>query len=223
MPPPPSDIPGPPIDLDIEDDQNVNAKFVFSGTQRAYILTGEGSGSDYNENVLEKRDKLPERVQHIIDDIAALHDSPFLSDESWELGRIDRKQTTSRYGQLHRQYDPDDPDDEFFKDLDDDEDERDSYESPFESVAELWAELIDVDQRSQQVRDEVFLAGDSSFPAETQFGYEMGSMLQMLRPDQEDGVPGMDLIWGFILAFIGKRTSDMGQERDTLEQQGCQL
>lgn len=210
---------GPPLKLDVEDDQNLNSKYVLSGDQRRLIKTGQGSGrSERNEKILRKRDRLPERIQHLIDDVALLSDSAYMSADRWERGLVERKETRSPWTEFHRQLqDIDESVDEVdLEEVNFEEADVEYYQSPFDSSAELWDELIDVKQRSQQVRRNVFFHGGSVASKEVQFGYELGSLLQMLRPDDGDEPPGMDLIWGFVLAFIGRPKPEVEHERSTL-------
>lgn len=218
--PPPEQAHGPPLELDVEDDQNVNSKYVLSGRQREIVKTQEAiERSDQNDNILRKRDQLPDRMQHLIDDVTLLYDSPYISTGQWKQGLVDRKGTRSDKVNLSTELEKADPDLENL-DLDisaaPDEREIEYYETPFDSPAELWAELIDIDQRSQQIRNDVFFAGNSVISDEVQFGYELGSILQMLRPADKDDPIGMDVIWGFVLAFIGQPRIDIEKERNLL-------
>ncbi|WP_119814956.1 hypothetical protein [Halalkaliarchaeum desulfuricum] len=209
---------GPPIELDVEADQNLNSKYVFSGTQRKLIKTGDVSDrSERNKGVLKKRDRLPDRLQQLIEDVALLHDTPYLSEDRWESGKVESKQTQSRWADLHRQYRSAE---EWtgIEDLSPEEREVEQYESPFDGPSDLWEELISVDQRGQQVRDDVFFHGNSVASRETQFGYEIGNLLRILRPEHDEDVPGADLIWGFLLAFIGQSRDSLDQEREKLDE-----
>lgn len=220
--PPPEQAHGPPLELDVEDDQNLNSKYALSGRQREIIKTHESiERADQNDNILQKRDRLPERVQHLIDDVVLLSNSPYFSTERWHQGQVDRKGTRSKWENFATERQKSDFDLENLDPdsiLDFDESEVEYYETPFESPSELWAELIDIDQRSQQVRSDVFFAGHSVTSDEVQFGYELGSLLQMLRPTNEVDSIGMDLIWGFILAFIGQSRREIEKERELLDQ-----
>jgi hypothetical protein len=226
--PPPEQIPGPPVKLDVEDDQNVNSKYVLSGRQREIVKTQEAiERSDQNDNILRKRDQLPDRVQHLIDDVTLFYDSPYFSTEQWEQGLVNRKEERSDWAPVNKKlrnsdftWDDIDSDDipvgsEMGTD---DETEIDYYETPFDSPGELWDDLIDIEQRSQYIRDDVFVLGDSVSSDEAQLGYELGSVLKMLRPSDENDPVGIDLIWGFILAFIGQSRLDMQKERDLLNE-----
>lgn len=218
----PEQVHGPPLELDVEDDQNLNSKYVLSGAQRRIIKTQKiNKRSDQNDNILQKRDELPDRVQHLIDDVALLCDSPYVSTERWEEGIVNRKKERSRYANLSTALEKADRDgknlDRYMSD-NPEEREIDYYETPFDSPADFWDELIDVDQRSQQIRNDVFFAGKSIVSKETQFGYELGNLIQMLRPADTNDTVGIDLIWGFILAFIGQSKSDMKKERELLNE-----
>lgn len=211
---------GPPIELDVEDDQNLNSKYVLSGEQRRLVKTGfVEQRASRNEKVLQKRDRLPDRVQHLIDDITLLYDTAYLSVDDWDNGLVEPQDTRSKFSRFHQHLEDIDraiQDDEI-QDTLPSETETDQYESPFESPQELWDELIDVYQRSQQVRDDVFFHGGSVIHPEAQFGYEIGSLLRILKPRDDSEPPGMDLIWGFLLAFIGQSKSEIDREQDILD------
>jgi hypothetical protein len=203
--------------LDVEADQNLNAKYVFSGAQRELTKTGSASDrSDKNDGVLKKRDLLPERIHQLIEDVTLLHNTEYLAEGDWGTGKVDRKKKRSGWGEMHRQLQKA-GDDATLEDVSAEETTIDHYESPFDGPADLWDELIAIDQRSQQVRDDVFFHGRSAVSKETQLGYEIGSLLHILRPQQDEEVPGADLIWGFILAFIGESRESLDQERETLD------
>lgn len=218
--PSPEQVPGPPIELDVEDDQNLNSKYVLSGDQRKLVKTGfVEQRAARNEKVLQKRDRLPDRVQHLIDDITLLYDTAYLSVDEWDNGLVEPRDTRSKFSRFHQHIEELDrpiQDDEI-QDTLPRETETDQYESPFESPQELWDELIDVSQRSQQVRDDVFFHGDSVIHPEAQFGYEIGSVLRILKPRDGSEPPGMDLLWGFLLAFIGQPKSEIDREQDVLD------
>lgn len=208
---------GPPIELDVEADQNLNAKYVFSGAQRKLTKTGSASDrSDKNDGVLKKRDLLPERIHQLIEDVTLLHNTEYLAEGDWGTGKVDQKKKRSGWGEMHRQLRKA-GDDATLEDVSAEETTIEHYESPFDGPADLWDELIAIDQRSQQVRGDVFFHGRSVVSKETQLGYEIGSLLHILRPQQDEEVPGADLIWGFILAFIGQSRESLDQERETLD------
>lgn len=216
--PTPQDGHGPPIELDVEEDQNLNSKYVLSGKQRELIKTGDISDrSKRNEGVLRKRDELPDRIQHLVEDVALLHDTVYLSRGRWESGKVEGKQTQSPWADLHHQFRSAEEEADI-EDLSPEEREVEHYESPFDGLSELWEELITIDQRGQHVRDDVFFHGASVISKETQFGYEIGSLLRILRPERDEEVPGADLIWGFLLAFIGQSRDSLGQEREKLDE-----
>lgn len=209
---------GPPAELDVEGDQNLNSKYVFSGVQRELVKTGDvNERSKRNEGVLKKRDRLPERIQHLIEDIALLHDTAYLSDERWKTGKVDRKNTQTAWADFHRQRRANDGE-ASLESVKIEEREVEHYESPFDSPSELWEELISIDQRSQQVQDNILRHGASAVSTETEFGYEIGSLLRILRPDREEDIPGSELIWGFILAFIGQSRDALDQEEKMLDE-----
>lgn len=216
--PTPRESHGPPLDLDVETDQNLNSKYVLSGAQRSLIKTGSASDrSTRNNGVLQKRDYLPNRIQDLLEDVALLHDTVYLSSENWESGKVERKQTQSAWTDLHRQFQSANEETEL-ENLTPEEREIDQYESPFEDLSDLWKELLSVDRRGQQVRDDVFFYGRSVASREAQFGYEIGSLLRILRPEQDEDIPGADLIWGFILAFIAQSRDSMDREQEILEE-----
>lgn len=209
---------GPPLELDVETDQNLNSKYVFSGTQRELIKTGDvNDRSKRNKSVLKKRDLLPDRIQDLVEDIALLHNTAYLSNDHWESGKVEGKQTQSAWADFHRQLRSVDEGTNP-EDISPEEREVEQYESPFDGTSDLWKELISIDQRGQQVRDDVFFHGASVALRETQFGYEIGSLLRILRPERDENVPGADLIWGFLLAFIGQSRDTLDQERELLDE-----
>jgi len=216
--PTPDRTPGPPFELDVDEDQNLNSKYVLSGTQRKLVADGYVKDrSKRNQQVLRKRDRLPERVQHLIDDVAVLHNTPFLSVEDWEDGLSRGKKTRSKWSEFHDWLDEANPAEENVDISQFEDTEIDRYESPFDTPSDLWEELIDVDQRSQQVRDDVHFHGESVFSQEAQFGFELGSLLRMLRPNYGDDPLGADLIWGFILSFIGEPKNSIEDEHKALD------
>jgi hypothetical protein len=172
-----------------------------------------------NEKVLQKRDRLPDRVQHLIDDITLFHGTAYLSTEDWDDGLAESRDTRSKFSRFHQRLEEIDRviDDDEIQETLPSETKTDQYESPFDSPQELWDELIDVYQRSQQVRDDVFFHGGSVIDPEVQFGYEIGSLLRILKPRDDSEPPGMDLIWGFLLAFIGQSKSEIDREQDILD------
>ena len=226
--PPPEQAHGPPVKLDVDDDQNVNSKYVLSGRQREIVKTQKAiKRSDQNDNILRKRDQLPDRVQHLIDDVTLFYDSPYFSTEQWEQGLVNRKEERSDWAPVNEKLRSSDF---TWDDIDSDDTpvgsetetnnqtEIDYYETPFDSQEELWNELIDLEQRSQYIRDDVFMLGSSVISDEAQLGYELGSVLKMLRPPDEKDLVGIDLIWGFVLAFIGQSRIDIQKERDLLNE-----
>lgn len=217
LPPPPEKTLGPPLELDVDDDQNINSRYVLSGAQRGLIINGHGSDrSTKNRKILKKRDHLPERIQHLVDDVAVLYGSPYFSDELWEQGMSPPKEKHSKFAELQRWAQNRDFTEEELREQNFEERDVEHYDSPFDSAVELWDELIDIKQRSQQVRDDVFFHGNSVVSKETQFGYEIGSILRMLRPNYGDFPPGADLIWGFMLAFVGQPLANMDREQEVI-------
>lgn len=225
---PPDHLLDEPLD-DIEEDQNLNAKFVLSGKQRELLKTGYVKNRlARNDKVLKKRDKVPERIQHLTEDIALLYFQSLLSSEQWQYGIVpeeNRTSNTSNYYELADQYDPETG----TIDGDVDESQQNRYETPFDSPEDLWEDLIEMPRVTQHVRDDVFFHGDAVFAKETQFGFEIGNIFRLLRPDDyetdfrkrweyDDEIIGSGVMWGFILAFIGHPKTELEEERRQLSE-----
>lgn len=222
-PPDPDKTPGPPLELDVSDNLNVNSRYVLSGPQRDAVKTHSVKGnSDRNNTILKKRDLLPERIQHLIYDITLLYSSPYISVDRWEEGLIERKDVRSRYSVAHQIAESSEKSfSEALASVKDQEVEY--YESPYDSPAELWQKIIEVTQVNQHIRGDLFYF-DSNPSREAQFGFEIGSLFRMLRPEYEEQLPGFELIWGFILAFIGQpRQRVDSREVELLEELVAQL
>ncbi|MFB6187680.1 MAG: hypothetical protein ABEI86_12550, partial [Halobacteriaceae archaeon] len=57
------------------------------------------------------------------------------------------------------------------------------HRTPFESLEDLWDNLRNKPQRMKYVRDDVFFHGHPVHSREIQLGFEIGSLLRILRPD----------------------------------------
>lgn len=240
----------PPVEFDVDDDEELYSRYVLSNAQRRLIKTNEGKDrSKRNKKILRKRDQFPERFQELINDVALLYETVYMSSDRWEQGIAEPKETRSGWAEFHRKYrnhektntgegetDAEEGDEEVSDDevkgetddvegdsfditaIDQEKVDLEYYQSPFNSPADLWDEITDIKRRGQQVRRDVFFHGKSVVSKEVQFGYEIGSLLQMLKPDDDSGPPGIDLIWGFVLAFIGGSKSGVENEREILNE-----
>ncbi len=212
---------------DVEKDQNLNAKFALAGKQRQLLKTGRvRNRSNRNEQILKKRDLLPERFQHLITDVALLSLKSYFSEEKWEDGIVQRQTNRNSTKLAERLEKADSVDD--IPNVGIKETQREYYITPFESPVDLWEELLDIPRRTQHVRDDVFFHGHAVNSKEIQFGFEIGNILRILRPDDYDPafndwdssgeLIGEGLMWGFLLAFIGQSKSDLEKERQQLDE-----
>lgn len=70
-----------------------------------------------------------------------------------------------------------------------------------EADPEIWDDLLAISNRSQSVRDTpIVRTATQQDGAETDLGFEVGSLLRMIH---EDSVP-TDLVWGFIIGLVGE-------------------
>jgi len=201
--------------------QRLSSRYILSESQRSMILQEEiENDSERNDDILKKRDLLPERIQHLLEDIAILFDSPYFSEEAWDEGLIDRKQGLSpsriRYEALQS------PDVTSPEDMAEVEQkisaEIDHYEPQVSSQEHLWKQLLDLTPWMTQVRDDdVFISHYEKAEPEFKFGFEMGTLLQALRTTSNDQRDPEDLLWGFILAFIGRPQDAVAEEEEELE------
>lgn len=80
---------------------------------------------------------------------------------------------------------------------------------------EMWDDLLSVSGRSQRVREsEITRKTHSQSDTESNFGFEIGSMIRFLHNEE---VPD-DLIWGFIIALVGEPDKRWGQEGENLSE-----
>jgi hypothetical protein len=217
-----------PLD-DVGEKQNLNSKYILSGPQRTLLKTGIVKNRRARNNcILEKRDKLPERLQHLAEDVALLHFRSLFSDSKWESGALPKEERVESTSNMHQQLLAADS----LDDISDTEVEQsisEDYDTPFESPTELWESILDIQLRTQAVRQSVFFHGNPVFSKETQFGFEIGNVLRMIRPDSYESyfdqqwdddhdVVGGGLIWGIILAFVGQSASQLDSERQQLSE-----
>lgn len=214
----------------VDEDENLNSLFALSGHQKS-LLMGESVNNARNRNdrALEKRDRLPGRIRHFLDDVALLHHSALFSEDRWEHGVVERRE--GRYGLAERLEEVGSLDEMTEEGNKFEKSESERYETPYRSGEDLWEDLIDVPMRAQVIRDDVFFHGDPVLSKETQLGYEIGSAFQMVRPDgyksrfasrwDYDGdISAPGLICGFILAFVGESQGDLDEERETMSSVG---
>ncbi|MFB6187681.1 MAG: hypothetical protein ABEI86_12555, partial [Halobacteriaceae archaeon] len=75
----PESIIQPPL-TGLDEDINVNSKYVLSGKERELLKYGRVEGKwERNKATLQKRDLLPERIQHLITDVALLYHRSYFS------------------------------------------------------------------------------------------------------------------------------------------------
>ncbi|MFB6188221.1 MAG: hypothetical protein ABEI86_15340, partial [Halobacteriaceae archaeon] len=208
-----------PTDLNVDEDKKIEQKYVLANNQRNYALTGESDNpTPTNNGVLEKRDQLPDRLQQLINDIVALSAGPYFTPEEWNSGHVDRQETREDWSVRNdRLKSSDDPENVDIKNID--PVETDHYETPYNSPTDFWEDFCNITAYSRKLRDDVFFHGEYALSKETQLGFELGNLLWMLKPEKnKQDPPGIDLIWGFILSFIGNSHSDVGEEIETLKQ-----
>mgnify|MGYP003851068471 CR=1 FL=1 len=224
---PPSHLISKPLE-GVEEDQNLNSKYVLSGRQRQ-LLVGRSVNNrrDGNNKILEKRDKLPDRIQDLTEDIALMHYQSLFSESNWESGVLDDESQTESQPALNKLLEESDSIAEA-SDMEVEPEELDVYETPLDSPTVLWEELLQMPCRSQSVRDSVFFHGNPVFSREAELGFELGSVLWMVRPDSYDSyfdrqwdtdcdVVGGGLVWGFLLSFLGKSRDELDTERQQMK------
>lgn len=201
--------------------ERLSSRYILSESQRNVVLQeGNNPDSDRNDDILKKRDLLPERIRHLLEDIAVLHDSPYFSQETWEEGPIKRKKELSparRRNKALRSSDVTTPDDlaEAEQRISSD---VDHYEVQISSQEHLWKELLDMTPRVSQVRgDDVFLTQGERASPEVRFGFEIGNFLRALRPTGNNQKDYDDLLWGLILAFTGRPLDEVAEVGEELE------
>jgi len=206
----------------VDEGEMLNAKFALSVTQRALLSNHPvDNKSKRNDQILEKRDKLPQRFQRLTEDIALLHYRSLFSEENWEDGLVQRRINQRKdYHKIAEAIDQDELNDTAVE-----ESQSDTYETSYESSTALWRELLDISYRTDYVRDDVYFNKDFK---EVELGFEIGSMLQILRPDEyisrfdqrqdvDNDIVGAGLLWGFIMAFIGQPRSKLDEEKRQLD------
>lgn len=213
----------------IAEKQNLNSKFILSGPQRTLLKTGSVKNRrERNNRVLEKRDKLPQRIQHLTEDVALLASQSLFSTSKWDSGVFPEEKRVGSTSNAHQLLSAADSIDDI-PDLELEASDREDYDTPFESPTEFWETILDMPLRTQAVRQSVFFHGNPVFSRETQLGFEIGNLLRMIRPDSyesyfdqqwnaEHDVIGGGLMWGFILAFIGQPASELDTERQQLRE-----
>jgi hypothetical protein len=204
-PDPPTGLPVGKIGL--EDAPTIDSKYSLSQAQRKAVKNEQAS-ADRTEKIVRKRDLLPERVENLLYDVGLLGASSFTAKENWDPRDGQQKQTRQRMSEILEEIDS--LNDAGNKLSEADPKEIDRYESPYDSPEDFWAELIDVPVVNGSLRDDMYMWfprrkwSEKGRTKEMKLGFELGSMLRGLRPEQQESVPGIELIWGFLLAFIGQ-------------------
>jgi len=144
--------------------------------------------------------------------------------DGWQYGRMGPKKPQSKWALLHQKKDEIDIESLDFSDLENEpalqgEDEGEVYETVYDSPADLWSDFVDVSPVNWHLRKDVFFHEQPARSREVMFGFEIGSLFRKLRPEHEEEVPGTDLIWGFILGFIGQSNDDVKDREEELLQQ----
>ena len=107
-----------------------------------------------------------------------------------------------------------DRDDEGTDDLPDvEEQDVEYYETKHDSPEDLWGSVIDTPQTNLSIGTTQLTPSNHSQPAE--LGFEVGNVIRTIMPDQ-DAVD--DLIWGFILALVGKPCAEITAEKRELDE-----
>jgi len=107
--------------------------------------------------------------------------------------------------------DRDDRDIDHFPDVE--EKDVEHYETKHDSPEDLWESVIDTPQTNLSIGTSQLTPSNHSQPAE--LGFEVGNVIRTIMIDQ-DAVD--DLIWGFILALIGKPSVEITAEKRELSE-----
>ncbi|QSG09560.1 hypothetical protein HSR122_2179 [Halapricum desulfuricans] len=141
--------------------------YVLHGGQRAFIATGDSPYDDTSsptESIRQKAEKLPTRIQDVIDDIALLAYGNYLQATKWENIRNIKGRATGTHQ----------PSDFFFT-------------------------------RPESVNSDV------------QFGFEIGSVMNVLYQTAKGDPDWTDFLWGVILGFVGGKPGKEDMEAEALE------
>lgn len=215
---PPSGVP-----IGLSPDEHISdSRYVLSGPQREILLNDSGYHRT-NDAILKKRDLLAERIHHLIYDTALLGASPYMSSESWETGPVNRKDKLSEFTEIHselqrRSGSGEDLDGEkIITDVlsqegpDQKDREIEYYNTPFASPEELWEALISTPQTHLSVGDTQLSPSNQSESAK--LGFEIGNAIKTIMHDQD---AQNEVVWGFILAFIGRPFNEFTDEKGEL-------
>jgi hypothetical protein len=197
----------------VESDYAADAnRFSLSNKQQEFLRTGSGENPyEKNEAALKKRDRLPERLQYLIDDIAVLFERGFLTSENWETGIVDEQ---------HRQEERSDyqtalEDAESLEDLNIETTEPDHYQPQYNSPEDLWSDLMDVIERGDSINNKSRLPTGVDLKDEFQFGLALGNLTRMLHPNESQSDYNK-FLWGMAISFAGVDNSTREDELDQL-------
>lgn len=223
---------GPPPDRPLEnigDISDPSGRFALTEMEKELLQIGYVENrSTRNDRVLARRDALPERIRCLIEDVGLLWSQSFFSSDRWEFGLVppeDRFDEMASHAEILG--DEEITTIEAAKAADVDDSTRDPYETPFDAPADLWDEIIQTPRVAHHEREDVFFSGGPAFGPEIQFGFELGSLLRSIRPDDYQShfqsrwkpaadIAGGGLIWGVLLAFLGGPKQSVHEERDRL-------
>ena len=147
------------------DETGAGEQRVLSKKEREFLMTGDSgtyTTADMERRSATKAEKLPDRVQQLIEDVSLLHYRGYIGTDA---------------------------------------------------SSEIWENLLTVKRRSQTVRDSpIVRTVNQHSGAETDLGFEIGSLLRMIH---DDPVP-TDLMWGIIVGLIGESSEEWETEAGNL-------
>jgi hypothetical protein len=160
--------------LDVE---YISSRYNLSEKQREVLVQNNQPTARVRRSIVKKRDHIPERLQHLFNEIAVLSESGFLDRQEWN------------------------------------NDGKVAEASSYENWAEFWSDLSDIRIRKEHSRyKEVMFRSEERDNDDVQFGFDLGTVIRMLKSESEFGNQNHDLLWGIILAFVGQPPVEMNDE-----------
>lgn len=234
-------------DISVED-QEIQSPYVLSPKQEDFIRTKNSNDRTRLDRViLQKRDKLPERVHNLVRDIVLLDESPYF-EEPLEKGQVSSKNTAPGFPDLIEEVDFEhlcnlgvtkeahkltsegaDPEElarlvekastktEFQRLVDENELVPEPHSSEYHLKEELWTDLIDITDYSNNGSKHPLYLHTEMANNEIHLGYELGNAIRQLQPNSNDIRSSLNLIWGFALAFLGDVYSEHQKEKHAIE------
>lgn len=190
-----------------------NNQYGLTENQRHKINRVGQIDSKSNTSALKKRDRLPGRLFHLCKDVESLSDTPLLKTETWNDGLKDRK-TKKPPGRKIYELAINQGNQDKGGEIDEDDS---PYVSPYDSLEGLWQDIAEVtDQRTMIATEDVHFTSLNNISDETQVGYEIGKVLSILHPSPTEKDNLAELVWGFILAFVGQPRVDVPEKETEL-------